>query len=292
MKNLAFITLLSALCLNRQNVSAQPTFSETALYKVAYKFIYSYDTTDFSKKSVENMNLYIGPSSSVYRYAEFESYQKESSRMREEYKTMLKTGDRSKPLSHSANFRRSSPTELFKKNMDNKLYRKEVLVGMEYVIEDILPNIKWDILPETKMFGALKGQMAKGRFRGRDYTAWFTIQYPISAGPWKLSGLPGIILEAYDDKKEVVFEFAAFEVAKKEGPTLITLASNYIRIKQTEFDKLQKFAREDIAGFVTSRQAQQGISVTLDGKSLETVYNSKPRSKVEKSPINNKIEKQ
>lgn len=47
---------------------------------------------------------------------------------------------------------------------------------------------------------------AKSHFRGRTWIAWFSPEIPISNGPWKLGGLPGLILKAYDFKQHYSFE--------------------------------------------------------------------------------------
>lgn len=44
-----------------------------------------------------------------------------------------------------------------------------------------------------------------GKFRGRVYTVWFTNEIPVSFGPWKLNGLPSVILEAQDETKTFMF---------------------------------------------------------------------------------------
>ena len=62
-----------------------------------------------------------------------------------------------------------------------------------------------------KEIGDFKCFKASCNFRGRDYTAWFTLEIPLPYGPWKLQGLPGLILEAYDTDKEIYFYFKSIE---------------------------------------------------------------------------------
>jgi len=67
-------------------------------------------------------------------------------------------------------------------------------------VKDSARVIKWEIQNEFKKINIYNCQRAKGQFRGRDYIVWFTSDIPISLGPWKLNGLPGLILEASDSK--------------------------------------------------------------------------------------------
>ena len=50
--------------------------------------------------------------------------------------------------------------------------------------------------------------MAEAEFRGRVWRAWFTYEIPMPYGPWKLGGLPGLILKAEDADSLFVFEMA------------------------------------------------------------------------------------
>jgi GLPGLI family protein len=68
------------------------------------------------------------------------------------------------------------------------------------------PLIDWKISSDTATFGGLHCQKATGHFKGRDYTAWFCPDLPVHTGPWKLNGLPGVIVDAHDAKNEVVFQ--------------------------------------------------------------------------------------
>lgn len=46
---------------------------------------------------------------------------------------------------------------------------------------------------------------AQMSFRRRDYRALFTMSIPLSVGPWKFGGLPGLILKIEDAKQDYIF---------------------------------------------------------------------------------------
>ncbi|WP_189702666.1 GLPGLI family protein [Subsaximicrobium wynnwilliamsii] len=83
-------------------------------------------------------------------------------------------------------------------------------IGFNYVKEEI-PTINWEISDEKKDIGSFECLKASTEFRGRTYTAWFTTSIPLPYGPWKLQGLPGLILEAYDTNKEIYFYFKSIK---------------------------------------------------------------------------------
>lgn len=66
-------------------------------------------------------------------------------------------------------------------------------------------GISWRLTGRTKMIDTFECQEATGVFGGRDYTVWYSDQFPLSFGPWKLHGLPGMVLEAYDASRQVRF---------------------------------------------------------------------------------------
>jgi GLPGLI family protein len=63
------------------------------------------------------------------------------------------------------------------------------------VVKDDRYKITWTIVPELKSILNYQCQKAICHFRGRDYVAYFASEIPISNGPFKFDGLPGLILE-------------------------------------------------------------------------------------------------
>ncbi len=72
-------------------------------------------------------------------------------------------------------------------------------------IKDKFNAINWELINDTKKINNYLCQKAIGNFRGREYTVWFTNDIPLGFGPWKLNGLPGLIIEAFDSTKTFYF---------------------------------------------------------------------------------------
>jgi GLPGLI family protein len=89
------------------------------------------------------------------------------------------------------------------------------------VYKENLMDIKWNITADTMTITGYHCYKAVCRYHGRNWIAWFTLDIPINAGPWKLHGLPGLILKAYDDRQHYVFECIGIEKLKHREPILM-----------------------------------------------------------------------
>lgn len=72
-------------------------------------------------------------------------------------------------------------------------------------------NIKWSLSNETKMISGYTVHKASCNFKGRNYLAWYTLEIPISDGPYKFSGLPGLIVEISDEENIFNFKLNTFK---------------------------------------------------------------------------------
>lgn len=62
---------------------------------------------------------------------------------------------------------------------------------------------------------------AKTKFKGRTWYAWYAEDIPMQEGPWKLCGLPGLILKAYDENREYEFTAIGMSTVKTAEPITI-----------------------------------------------------------------------
>lgn len=93
----------------------------------------------------------------------------------------------------------------------NTRFMVESIGSNHYLVKDQLPHIKWRITNDIKTIMDIDCIKATGYFRGRKWIAWFTTTYPYNIGPLEFQGLPGIIMQVYDESKK--FQLAATEIA-------------------------------------------------------------------------------
>lgn len=83
-----------------------------------------------------------------------------------------------------------------------------------HLFADTLFPMQWTTYKEQKMIGGIPCLKAMTQFKGRGYTAWYAPSITITDGPWKLGGLPGLILEAYDDADQWHMTLTSIKEAK------------------------------------------------------------------------------
>lgn len=99
----------------------------------------------------------------------------------------------------------------------------------------------WHILPDTSTISNLLTYKATCQYGGRNWNAWFTTEIPISDGPYKFSGLPGLILKLESEDGDYTFSIVGMQkvslfphipdfktVSSEKYEELISLSSNPI----------------------------------------------------------------
>ena len=160
------------------------------------------------------------------------------------------------------------------------------------------PQQKWKIQPETKMFGNLKIQKATSTWSGRNYEAWFAPELPFQEGPYKFSGLPGLIVELADDQDNFRFTLVRTEVL----PEIYVLDMWYnnqfnkpVEISYVQYSKmLLQYYKSPLQTLITHDiDYKNSPLITDDGTMIDTEqkfrsYETTERNRIRK--YNNPIE--
>ncbi len=89
-------------------------------------------------------------------------------------------------------------------NLD-QTFSRIILYNDEFVYSDsIWKKTNWNITKRKKKIGNYDCQEAKINLNGRGYTVWYNPKIPLSIGPLKLHGLPGLIIEVTEDSGQVL----------------------------------------------------------------------------------------
>lgn len=205
--------------------------------KVVYDFYHVRDSTNKTFTYKEEMILYAGNEASLYT-----SYtkMKQDSANAKKFEEAQRTGNMQINLGVLQAY---TNEEVYFVPGEKKLILTRPFNYNNYAIEDDRPAISWQILRDTAVIEGYACQKATGSFRGRVYTVWFTTDLPYDAGPWKLQGLPGLILKAIDEKSEVMFLCKSVETAVPGHPSLFP-PRNAIATSQKEFDRMVTAYRE------------------------------------------------
>ena len=106
---------------------------------------------------------------------------------------------------------------IFRSATDNQMtvYDKAGSIEHGYYTEP-LGEIEWEVSDSTKNILGYDCVMATTNYHGRKWTAWFTPDIPLQEGPWKLTGLPGLILEASESTGQHSFVATGLEASNQE----------------------------------------------------------------------------
>lgn len=201
---------------------AQEQFNYNSIAE--YRFIKQTDSTDkTSKKRMENFSLYMGDNASFF-----------VSNNRINLDTLLQNANFSDIAMLKTLPKASSNKRILKKEDAQKLSIYNEFYDKTYHYNDAVA-LKWKILNVHDSLNRMKLRKAETQFRGRKYIAWYTNEIPASAGPYKFSGLPGLIVKLYDTKYEIEYSMISFRHFKKNKTLTLAYEQNGPSVSKNEY---------------------------------------------------------
>lgn len=176
-----------------------------------------------------------------------------------------------------------------------RVYAIKTLAGTTFIIPASQASISWKIIDSTKTIQGFLCQKASGSSYGRQYTAWFCTDLPYRFGPRRLHGLPGLILEAYDDAMEVVYRLNRVEDFNT-GLAPIGLPAEAATTTSAAFAQAEEAFKRNPQAFIDANRGQRttgrtaGITDGFDVSKIKSINVRKSSSEPSGIKANNPID--
>lgn len=238
----------------QQPVSA-PLADHTLLitYQVDFKFR---KDRDYRKK--ESVKLFIGPEGSLFidrKFLLFKEAQKKNLPPEEKAKALLSIG-----FSYFKFY-------LVKNYLENSTFFVEEHLNGQYNAyrQNSMSAENWTLISDAdSTIRGLKVYKAECQFGGRKWMAWFTPEIPVSDGPYKFSGLPGLILKL--DSSEGDYSFHISGIERDLPIEAFPPVPDHQVISETRFKEIQQIIADNPFAQLQSKGGRVEGDINLNGK--------------------------
>lgn len=168
------------------------------------EFVYDYrccvDTTGALKDNIssDNMLLQIGPDG-LSKFSSHKNLTVDSILMRSSQEQIVNAAIEGK-LS-TGEF-----MTIYKNYPAGRLTHTEKICMDWLRYDEEMPRQDWELTDTTTNVLGYECQGARCSYRGREWTVFYAEDIPLADGPWKLCGLPGLIMKASDKEGHYTFE--------------------------------------------------------------------------------------
>jgi len=241
---------------NSMVISPKCNLLDTCILKVTYSLCFVNDTIKRDKmKDIQQLKL--GHKvSSCFSYL---LYQKDSIAT-----ALEKKGAKSFPAQNDYLF----PEEVVTYSTKNQIlvrYRT-TFDFMNLCYMEALPNIQWNLSDEHDNILGYNCQKALCEFRGRKYIAWYSTEIPISAGPYKFHGLPGLILAISDMANDYCWECIGIQKGNN---------NDFVSQYKGKYRKDKTVTREETRNVITRLHKDPAGNLYLSKQSMNIIKGGK-----------------
>lgn len=182
------------------------------------EFVYEYrccvDTTGVLKDNYDgdNMLLQIGPDG-LSKFSSYKNLTVDSILMRS-------TQEQIAQAAIDGKLSTGEFMTIYKNYPAGRLTHTEKICQDWFRYEEDMPSMEWGLTDSVTNLLGYECLGARCKFRGREWTVFYTEDIPLSDGPWKFHGLPGLIMKASDDYGHYTFECIGIK-SKTDRPITI-----------------------------------------------------------------------
>jgi len=259
--------LLTLLILSNSTFSQKKNVIDTIKFICEYELRFQTDSNNSEKKYSEGMLLLIGNNHSRFV----------SKNKKDRYRLGIEMIENAVKTGTTLDMRLLPRTQfdfhIYKNFQNNEITTYDEIATDYYVYTENSYYLDWCLEDEKLELMGYTCQKATVNCYGREFIAWFTNEIPISDGPYKFKGLPGLIVKISDTKNHYDFTLKSF--SKIETIEYLTLPDEegHIEVSRKEFRKIQKYTVENL------REIAQNLGFQVSEGQMElSMENAKKRN--------------
>ena len=156
------------------------------------------------------------------------------------------------------------------KDFNNRtITHHEMILPDFFRYQEDMELFEWTILNETMQWNTFKLQKATTEFGGRKWIAWFAPDIPISDGPYKFNGLPGLIVNIKDENEHYSFRVKSISKAPENSYVETYKTMRYIDTDRNGFIRAYKNFRQDILNRANNAEIKNPEALQRIARNIE-----------------------
>ena len=196
------------------------------------------------KKKYRTYEMLLQMGEKVSKFSDYMRFLNDSASFAEERAGLSRMEVFANMMARARNARRTYYEEVFKNYPENNNTIVDNVVIKAYTYKEEIPVIDWTLVEgKSDTIVGYHCEKATCTFRGRTYEAWYAPDVPIGDGPWKFTGLPGLVLKVKDEAKDYYWTCTALYQPQWESP--ICIKEDLKKTSREKFRKAKKRAEED-----------------------------------------------
>lgn len=240
---------------------------DTLRYVCEYSLEYQPDSNNVESIFSEKMLLLIGSNNSRFV----------SKNKKDQYRIGIELVEKAVKTGTSLDVKLLPRTQfdfhIYKNYQNNKIITYDEIATNYYVYTEKDYFGDWCVEDEKLEIMGYPCQKATINCYGREFIGWFTTEIPISEGPYKFKGLPGLIVRIYDIKNHYDFILTNFSKIETIEYLMLPDEEGHIEVTREEFRKIQKYTAENL------REIAQNIGFQVSEEQMElSLENAKKRN--------------
>jgi GLPGLI family protein len=153
------------------------------------------------------------------------------------------------------------------RKLKQQTVQQSVVLSEIYQYQDEVPEIDWAMAEGDSLIAGYACKKATCRLYGRDYIVWYAPKIHLPYGPYKFSGLPGLIFYAADTEKHYTYTLAGLQQVKANDPIYVWKGHKVIKSNRNEVRQIYKNYCANPAKAIMNT----GKSITISSDVLATI---------------------